>query len=64
MKNNVNTTKTQNTAAWLVFYIESATGSHFGTLKQKEFVKEGNALKFARKHDSEVLPIVEGNVID
>lgn len=64
MKNNVNTTKTKKLPLWLVFYIESATGSHFGIIKQKEFVNEGNAKRFARAHDSEVLPIIHGQIID
>lgn len=60
MKNNVNTTKTP---LWMVFYIEGASSSQYGTVKKKEYVKEGNAKRFARQHDTEVLPIVNGQVI-
>jgi hypothetical protein len=44
--------------AWMVFYVTGATQAQHGVIKKKEFCREGNALRFARKNNTEVLPIV------
>lgn len=49
-------TKNTTVPAWLVFYVSGATSQDHGTIKKKTFCREGNAKRFARANNTEVLP--------